>query len=428
MRLLHTTDLRLQEFFDAQIPNYAILSHRWEEDEVSYQDWLDGKKQSGKGYHKIIACCRVAAEAGHDWVWIDTCCIDRKSSAELSEAINSMFIWYRKSKVCFAYLSDVPDISETSGISEHLAYFRSSLWFTRGWTLQELLAPRNLIFLNKIWRPVRSESQDDGHRNSLFRDISATTGIEIGSILNFVPENERAQTPMWTAPPSTAMIMSWAAKRETSRTEDKSYCLLGLFSINMALLYGEGNAAFKRLQMEIIAKSTDETIFVWDFPDAISPYKSSMLASSPAAFADAYNTWEDHSTPFRGHYSVTNRGLLMRVLTFQLDEDIYENGKYMKRFCFALRCRKGLGEIPLVPILESPRTEQHPKVHPNTEDLEVLYSRDGREILWRSMHELTTMARVQGMTLTANPVEELSPREFGYRLWAEHSRMIYLKI
>ena len=194
MRLLHTTAFRLEEFFDAQIPTYAILSHRWKEDEVSYQDWLDGNKQSGKGYHKIIACCRVAAEAGHDWVWIDTCCIDRKSSAELSEAINSMFNWYRKSKICFAYLSDVPDISKTSGISELLADFRSSLWFSRGWTLQELLAPRNLIFLNNIWRPVQSESQHDGHKNSLFREISEATGIDIGSILNFVPENERADS------------------------------------------------------------------------------------------------------------------------------------------------------------------------------------------------------------------------------------------
>ena len=222
--------------------------------------------------------------------------------------------------------------------------------------------------------------------------------------------------------------MSWAAKRETSRTEDKSYCLLGLFSINMALLYGEGNAAFKRLQMEIIAKNTDETIFVWDFPDARSPYKSSMLASSPAAFVDAHNTWEDHSTPFRGHYSITNRGLLMRVLTFQLDEDIYENGKNLKRYCFALRCHKGLGEIPLVPILESPRTALLPEVHPMVEDLEVLYSRDGREILWRSMNELATMARERGMALESSPVESLSARELGYRLWAEHSRMIYLEI
>ena len=116
MRLLHTKDLRLEEFFDAQIPEYAILSHRWEEDEASYQDWIDGKKQSGKGYHKIINCCRVAARAGHDWVWIDTCCIDKKSSAELSEAINSLFRWYRSSEVCFAYLSDVLDVSDTTNI------------------------------------------------------------------------------------------------------------------------------------------------------------------------------------------------------------------------------------------------------------------------------------------------------------------------
>ena len=446
MRLLHTKDLRLEEFFDAQIPKYAILSHRWEEDEVTYQEWLDGKKQSGKGSQKIVNCCRVAAYAGYDWVWIDTCCIDKKSSAELSEAINSMFRWYRNSEVCFAYLSDVPEVSETTTIEEVLAYFHLSLWFTRGWTLQELLAPRRLIFLNNSWAPVQSRpppdgsralllpelhEPPDGSRASLLQEVYEATGIDRQYIERFVPTQELPQDKFSTSL-CTSTIMSWAASRETSRVEDMSYCLLGLFSINMPLLYGEGDAAFRRLQMEIIAKTTDETIFVWNTPDDEGPYRDSMLAPSPACFADAWSTREDHTTPFRGHYAITNRGLLMRVLTFlqvRLSDKSNMYGGGSNRYVFALRCCGANNAIALVPIVECFTAQRDHAVRPMTEELEILYSRDGgMRILWSSHAELATMARRQKMTLKSKPSKDLSDREFGYRLWAEHSRMIYLKI
>ena len=142
MRLLHTTRLEFEEFYDDQIPRYAILSHRWGRDEVSYQDFLAGRKLDGAGDKKILACCRYAAGDRDmvpiNWVWIDTCCIDKSSSAELAEAINSMFRWYQNASICYAYLSDVKKSNQENLTKSE---FESSQWFTRGWTLQELIAP-----------------------------------------------------------------------------------------------------------------------------------------------------------------------------------------------------------------------------------------------------------------------------------------------
>ena len=304
--------------------------------------------------------------------------------------------------------------------------FRSSLWFTRGWTLQELLAPRRLSFLNNRWAPVLSQSHDEDDRIALSGEISEVTGIDILNVADFVPLNEPYR---YTRAPSTSTIMSWAAKRETSRAEDIAYCLLGLFGINMPLLYGEGDAAFKRLQMEIIAKTTDETIFVWNDPDDEGRHGSSMLAPSPACFADTGDIWEDHTTPFRGHYSITHRGLLMRVLTFSVGYKPLSYGTRSRCYCFALRCRGADNKIALVPISAGLTAREHHAVHPMTEELEILYSRDGDGgILWCTHGELATMARKLKMTLKSKPSKDLSDREFGYRLWVEHSRMIYLQI
>jgi hypothetical protein len=142
MRLLNTATLQLDKFCQ-DIPDYAILSHRWEDDEVSYQDLQANKTQDGAGYRKIQRCCEKALRDGYVWVWIDTCCIDKTSSAELSESINSMFKWYQAAAQCYAYLSDFEEVI-CEGSRWHPS-FRDSLWFTRGWTLQELLAPREML-------------------------------------------------------------------------------------------------------------------------------------------------------------------------------------------------------------------------------------------------------------------------------------------
>src|ERR1700761_1985825 len=258
MRLLHTESLELVEFSDANVPPYAILSHTWEEEEVSLQDMQDIHPTSKKGYDKINRCCAFARADGFDYVWIDTCSIDKTNSVELSEAINSMYRWYQEAAVCYGFLADVPSRATFSG----------SRWFTRGWTLQELIAPSTVIFLNEAWKVL-------GSKTSLGKDIEDCTGIPAG-ILSGEDDFETF---------SIAQRMSWAAKRMTSRIEDRAYSLLGIFGINMPLIYGERENAFIRLQEEIMKTSDDQSLFAWKDPDN----RGGILAISPSAFADSGN-------------------------------------------------------------------------------------------------------------------------------------------
>ncbi|KAK5659944.1 hypothetical protein OQA88_13409 [Cercophora sp. LCS_1] len=284
MRLLNAKTQEFEEFFGgvgASIPPYAILSHRWGEDEVSFEQHKTRQYYRQAGYAKIYGCCRAAEDEGLQYVWIDTCCINKASSAELSEAINSMFNWYRAATLCFAYLSDV-DSSEDPAMGN--STFSRSKWFSRGWTLQELLAPAHVVFLGSDWVEI-------GTRNSLRAVISRVTGIDESVLLN-------AQWDKY----SVAQKMSWAASRETTRPEDEAYCLLGLFNIQMPLLYGEGRRAFtqltdrlfksQRLQEEILKQSHDESLFAWtssgrqqeSYSAEIDDGLSGVLASSPRDF------------------------------------------------------------------------------------------------------------------------------------------------
>ncbi|KAK6839266.1 hypothetical protein PG987_005132 [Apiospora arundinis] len=257
MWLLNSTTSELKNFIsDTDVPKYAILSHTWGEEEVSFQHWQaayssgpqfsalpDDWRQKNlenlhrmRGYEKISMCQNQALTEGIDWVWVDTCCIDKQSSAELSEAINSMYRWYRQSYICYAYLQDV---SQLEGI-EH------SRWFTRGWTLQELLAPSEVVFYSSDWRCL-------GTKSSLGWRIEAVTGIELEYLDALFPHKA-----------NVSKKMSWAAERNTARVEDEAYSLLGLFDINMPLIYGEGKKAFKRLQEEILRRNPeDHTLFAW---------------------------------------------------------------------------------------------------------------------------------------------------------------------
>ena len=147
----------LKEFY-TNIPSYAILSHRWGDpkEEISFNDLKNGVDISRKqGYQKLKQCCEKAAKHGLEYVWIDTCCIDKDSSAELSEAINSMFEWYSKSTACYAYLDDV---TLETGVADESSSFRNSKWWTRGWTLQELLAPSSVIFYDQSWNEIGTKS------------------------------------------------------------------------------------------------------------------------------------------------------------------------------------------------------------------------------------------------------------------------------
>lgn len=278
MRLLQFEELGEAKELNFQLinvssdpPPYAILSHRWgyTDDEISFEDFNQRSNQAKlkKGFkQKVEPCCRQALEDGLTHAWIDTCCIDKSSSAELSEAINSMFRWYQDSKVCYVFLDDVNDVREdnSDGVESSL---RSSVWFTRGWTLQELLAPNNIIFYAVDWIRI-------GRKQDMTELLSRITKIDVDALL--YPRQMDA---------CASQIMSWASGRKTSRIEDRAYSLLGLFNISMPILYGEGPKAFIRLQEEISRVSFDHTIFAWD----LKMCYSGLLADSPDAFAESGN-------------------------------------------------------------------------------------------------------------------------------------------
>jgi Heterokaryon incompatibility protein (HET) len=288
MRLLHTTKFEVELFYEKDVPRYATLSHTWEEEEVTLDDLRSNPQvKHMKGYKKLQQSCKLAAREGYEYIWIDTCCMDKSSSAELSEAINSMYRWYAMSDICYAYLSDVtvpgefqpPAVRDVWGNEDRndggpavfdsiLYLLRRSRWFTRGWTLQELIAPARCHFYSKEWQLI-------GNKFQLASVIHEITEISLDSL-----EFERISSIPVSAK------MRWASRRETTRPEDMAYCLMGIFSVNMPLLYGEGGQrAFLRLQEEIIKSTDDDSIFAWQVPEGkqSKPFWG-MLAESPAYF------------------------------------------------------------------------------------------------------------------------------------------------
>ena len=197
-----------------------------------------------KLHPKIRDACAIARTAGYRYIWIDSCCIDKSSSSELSEAINSMYHWYGRSAMCYAYLADVPPGEDPRAARSS---FRRSRWYTRGWTLQELIAPGQVLFLSSDWNVI-------GSKHTLSDVIEEITGIADEALLHMKPLDDF----------SVAQRLSWAAARKTTRVEDRAYSLLGVFSINMPILYGEGDLAFRRLQEEILRRIPDQSLFAWE--------------------------------------------------------------------------------------------------------------------------------------------------------------------
>ncbi|ENH71817.1 Vegetative incompatibility protein HET-E-1 [Fusarium oxysporum f. sp. cubense race 1] len=257
MRLINTRTRVFEGFYGSKVPKYAILSHTWGQEEVTFQDWADPTSVIQKsGFTKII------------------------EASELTEAINSMFAWYSKADICYAYLSDVPTFKPISYAKE----FRQSRWFKRGWTLQELLAPDCVVFYAADWSRI-------GTRCTLVRDIAEATGIGI-RYLSSDPKTATTTQENWSEvrspvcyEASIAEIMSWLSHRETTRIEDMAYCMLGIFGIHMPLVYGEGPRAFLRLQEEILKISDDHSLFCWSW--ATSENQGSLLATRPHSFLEA---------------------------------------------------------------------------------------------------------------------------------------------
>ncbi|KAG7290311.1 hypothetical protein NEMBOFW57_000310 [Staphylotrichum longicolle] len=256
MRLINTNTLELREFFGTP-PPYAILSHTWEDEEVSLHEMTDRAPSlaTKKGYRKIVDYCHLAARQGYAWVWVDTCCINKTSDAELSESINSMFRWY-----------------------ENAARVE---FYDQGWVVR-------------------------GTKDDLVGELSAITKIDPSALRG---EYRRFRI---------GVRISWAANRETTRPEDIAYCLLGLLDINMPMLYGEGQRAFRRLQEEIIRKSNDLSIFAWDEDAAEDTGFTALLAPSPRQFAIHQELRELLPTGlpprnWQPEYAITNNGLRIRT-------------------------------------------------------------------------------------------------------------------
>ena len=259
--------LLTHKYFEKPPERYAILSHVWKNEAHDFQavkNAANPKELLGNG--KIAQCCHQARLDGFNWVWIDICCIDKTNSVELSEAINSMYRWYMGATICYAYLFDV-DPAENPGAPA--SSFRRSKWFTRGWTLQELVAAKEVVFFARDWTIIGGKD--------FFADLlRQITGIDVDVLTG--------QKSLGTV--AAARRLSWASLRETTRVEDGAYSLMGIFDINMPTIYGEGPRSFLRLQEEIMRSSGDNTLFAWgqshmlSIPSLLDPKNPTSLSSS----------------------------------------------------------------------------------------------------------------------------------------------------
>ncbi|KAI1359592.1 HET-domain-containing protein [Xylaria arbuscula] len=398
MRLLKCATLTFEDFVQRDVPPYAILSHTWGDEEVSFSDMESGDDTAAAsslaGYGKIAATCRIALAQGLEYAWVDTCCIDKSSSAELSEAINSMFAWYANSAVCYAWLSDYstnnnttfsltdeavlssfeareavvveqqdrafadppPLTSKELDIRNHIGQtLRKCRWFSRGWTLQELIAPKHVEFYDREWACFGSKAQ-------LAPILSWITGVDTG-VLKGGPLDQIL----------VGRRMSWAANRQTRRAEDMAYCLLGIFDINMPLLYGEGEKAFTRLQEEIIRSSNDLSIFAWTATLNDKRAFRSLWASSPNEFKSCQFLvkpaleWNG-----RGEYSITSRGLRTTdMIRTVRGSDTRKGSYFLPLDCVDARQKKDIRFVSLEQYGPSLFARRKPWLYDTVVDIDV---------------------------------------------------------
>ncbi|KAK4553802.1 hypothetical protein LTR86_008977 [Recurvomyces mirabilis] len=308
MELEHATQLLTHNI------RYAILSHRWGKNEVLYEQWGRDKRDQIRGWAKIQGACRQALTDGINYLWVDTCCIDRRSSAELNEAINSMFSYYEHAEVCYVYLADVSDTCQTADHDIRLSYatpqghtiasLRRSEWFRRGWTLQELLAPTQLRFYDANWNVI-------GDLENMTRIVSDITGIDSAAL-----DRTRKLDSY-----SYAQRLSWAACRKTTKVEDEAYCLLGILGTSLEVKYGIGRAAFVELQRKLLESgSGDDSLFLWSpVSEAISQL-STFFAPSPANFLHASGIEKIQRRPVQSYFHLRSDGVGARVYLYHYEK------------------------------------------------------------------------------------------------------------
>ncbi|KJA17720.1 hypothetical protein HYPSUDRAFT_46055 [Hypholoma sublateritium FD-334 SS-4] len=283
---------------------FAILSHTWlttVSGEVTYTDWKSGKfSKESRGYRKLAEFCRITAtQYDHKLAWIDTICINKESSSELDESIRSMYNWYQSASMCITYLADTSNPSE----------MHRDTWFTRGWTLQELIAPRHIKFHDANWQQIIPGMENDKKNPQIILQIKRATGIvkdELETVLSKTPISRR---------------MQWAAHRRVTREEDMAYSLMGIFDVSISIAYGEGaERAFVRLLKEILNTSTHNVLDIvnWGHGDTPSERNqairtSALLPPGPQYYlrrATDNIQWKPPSTPI----SWTHLGLHVPVV------------------------------------------------------------------------------------------------------------------
>jgi hypothetical protein len=301
MRLLRRNNdgkYSLTEFVPDAVPRYAILSHTWgpNHDEVTFADLKKDTGTTKAGYRKLHFCADQAAKDNIRYFWVDTCCIDKSSSAELTEAINSMFAWYRDAARCYVYLSDVSTGGLTSGTptqQDWIHALQQSRWFTRRWTLQELVAPTSVEFFSV-------EGERLGNKYTLVQELHGITGISV-AVLQGSPPHQL----------SIDERMSWVGQRQTKLEEDMAYSLLGIFDVHMPLIYGEGREkALVRLQREIKAASSGEQ----------SSLPQNEASQNHSQATHSYNGSVFHG-PISGRYVVPGTHVTGGTVNFNLGEE-----------------------------------------------------------------------------------------------------------
>ncbi|KAI1263838.1 heterokaryon incompatibility protein-domain-containing protein [Xylariaceae sp. FL1019] len=297
MWLINTSTLELEEFINHPKRQYVIFSHTWGECETSFRAWKKRRDVQSPGYVKVKKFVNIAHESGYRYAWADTYCINKESSAELSEAINSMFKYYEDAAECYVFLSDLPTVAEIdddgNSYNQRRKAFLKSRWFTRGWTLQELLAPSAITFFDRGWDTW-------GSKDTLTADIASAAGVP--------PKVLDKSLSIQSYP--IACRMSWASRRVTIRPEDIAYCLLGIFDIHMPLLYGEGDRAFIRLQEEICKRTNDKSLFAWSMAEPSIQY-SGLLSPSPSNFRDFLSVGKTNISVRvdEDEFTITNKGI-----------------------------------------------------------------------------------------------------------------------
>jgi len=349
MRLLNTTTYELCDNpqADGKYAEYAILSHRWRNQEITYATLDSRALHNGTlenaSARKVVAACARARQQGLDWIWIDSVCINKGDSAELSEALNTMLKWYRQAKVCYTYLDDVvaratkPDRNTfKSCLPERVARGADSEWFERGWTLQELVTPRHLEFLDR-------EGQFIGTKHDLAGIVSVITGIDAVYLIGKAQVRDT----------SVATRMSWQSARITTRVQDLAYSMLGLFGVFLNPTYSEGMNAFRRLQYAIIEQSDDESIFAWKSANLPKPFQPKqwsegewgLFPPSPACFLDSGMCHVKGPCKRRaGGYKLTQQGLEFPVYIRQAGHLVAADCPVPSRFEFASTLSLTIGQ------------------------------------------------------------------------------------